>query len=316
MDRFVREPSSRAAAWIRQRSACRWMLVLMVFAYAMPLNAIADEAERSHGASPSSASASVCQRFVDVQWISSERSIGLADYQLINRVGNRSRVTALVDLGADRPKIDYSQMLTTDGQNDEVIAAGSAHGREIIRTWALSRGLRGDAIGFSGKQRSVRVERSSWEHAASLADKRRVVCVRYPDRRRAWIAELPSAQARYGDSLRQRHADATRHIAPADPMWPSLKQFAEAGVIDVNRDGLDDYPTLGVISWGGSYFLLRRSPDRQQDLDALSRLVLDGNGCSCKLDPPDALYLIADGQGILLNRSCNLSDLTGPSDGR
>lgn len=99
-------------------------------------------------------------------------------------------------------------------------------------------------------------------------------------------------------------------------MWPSLEQFAKAGVIDVNRDGLDDYPPLGVISWSGSYFLLRRSTDRQQDIDGLSRLVFDGNGRSCKLDPPDALYLIADGQDILLNRSCNLSDLTRPSDGK
>ena len=132
----------------------------------------------------------------------------------------------------------------------------------------------------------------------------------YPDRYRTWIIELPAAKTIYGSRTRQYFAEAVRNIPIADQMRPSLKLFAETGAIDVNYDGMYDYPSIGIISYEGAYFALRRRSNKEQELEEFGQMVFEGNGAVCELDPPDAIFLVAVGKDFYLNRKCNLTLLS------
>lgn len=255
----------------------------------------------------------ICDSYIDVRWISVDRSIGATTYDFVDNAGSTHHTRALVLLGGDRPKMDYQMNLVKLPYNEngpsEEVDARSPFGEEVIRSWKLLTGQRGDSISFSNKTQYFEAARINRDRPGSLAAGNRSVCMRYPDSRRVWIIELPSARTRYGAQLGQHFAEATRNIPKSDQMRPMLEWFAETGVIDVNYDGLDDYPSLGIYSYRGAYFPLRRSSDREQELEEFGKLIFEGNGLTCEMDPPDAIYLVADGPYVYLNRKCNLTQL-------
>ncbi len=257
-----------------------------------------------------------CDSFIEVHWISTARAIGATEYDLVDKAGRTRHVQALVHLGADRPKMNYRQTLiplpvdSGNGWPQRDVLARSQVGESVIRSWELTTGHRGGAIWFANGTQNLSVERDTWQFGESLAGGKKSVCMWYPDRSRAWIIELTSALERYGDRTKYRYAEVTRNIPESDTMRPSLERFAEAGVIDVNHDGLDDYPSLGILSYRGAYSTLRRSSDREQELEEFGRLVFGGSGATCEQDPPDAFFLVTDGPSVYLNRKCNLTQLS------
>ena len=307
---FLTKSTVKSKSTTRRPGLCAVMLVA-----ACTLSACDGdlEARNPTAAPPAPAPPTYCDDYVDVQWISRERSIGIAEYGRVDASGHARRVKALILLSGDRPKLDYKLALMklprVPGPS-ELIDVQSPTGREIIQTWDFHTGQQGDSIGFSKGGEYFSIEHVDAGGRTTLDAGQRSLCVHYPDGRRAWIAALPTARMRYGDGLEQKFTEAIRNIPKSDQMRPTLERFSDTGVIDVNHDGRFDYPSLGIYSYGDGYFLLRRKSDREQELDAFGTLVFEGNGAVCELDPPDAIYLVTDAMDVFLNRKCNLTQLS------
>lgn len=260
--------------------------------------------------------ARLCDDIIQVRWISAERAIGAADYDLTDRDGHTRHVKALVRLNGGVPVLDYRQALVA--QHDEVLRDAAVErglsraDEEVLRRWQFPHETRSGGMLFTDGTRYLQVNRDPWRFGESLAGGRRGVCIRYPDPRRTLIVELPDARHRHDDNaLRKRFAEVSRAFADGDALRPTFKAFARAGAIDVNRDGVDDYPSLGVLSYRGRYHALRRGSNREADLDNYIRRVFDGNGAWCEEDPPYGHFLVIEDGSVYLNGTCNLTRLTG-----
>ena len=290
-----------------------YSLQLPIMAIAIAVIAGCDGDARRQESARLDPAADVCQRYIHVNWLSVDRSIGAASYDLIDQEGKRRHVQALVFLGGHAPSLQHQQMLVPSPKTAGIseTRAQSLSGESIIRDWNIEYGLRGGAVGFSdGKGHAYRVEADAGGFKESVGQRESGVCIRFPDGHRTWIVEMPSARARYGDQLSRHFEEAVLSMPASDPMRPSLRKFAEAEVIDVNNDGLYDYPSLGILSYRGKYFALRRQSGSEQDLDRFGKVVFEGNGMTCELDPPDAIFIVADRGAFYINRKCNLTELS------
>jgi hypothetical protein len=267
----------------------------------------------------------ICDDFMQVNWISAERRIGTTRYELVKADGSRRSVEAVVHLDRYHPRIDYG-VLTSESDSIAENAAEPAGDQDIhresgeedisekdkavFRSWELQTGERGGAVRFTDGVHSLLLPVNIWAYGESLSGRTENVCIVYPDRDLAWIVETRDAKAVHEE---KELDDIFEKVARITPDWMgalSIGTFKRTAAIDVNRDGIDDYPEMGVFSYGNEYRLLTRMSRAETDLDNYGKLQFEGNGKICQQDPPDAFFLLADGKDVILNGTCNLTEIT------
>ena len=267
----------------------------------------------------------ICDDFIPVNWISAERRIGTTVYELVKDDGSRRFVEAVVRLGRRHPRIDYG-VLTSESDSAAENAAEPAadhdihhksgeediseRDKAILRSWESQTGERGGAVRFTDGIHSFLLPVNIWAYDESLSGKARNVCIAYPGRDLAWIVEARDAKAVHEESELNRIYEKVARIIPDRMGALSIGTFKRTAAIDVNRDGIYDYPEIGVFSYGDGYRLLTRMSRVEADLDNYGKLRFEGNGNICQQDPPDAFFLLTSGKDVILNGKCNLTEIT------
>lgn len=296
---------------------------VVVFSLLLPSISESD----AHGSSPydSSKRFAICDDFMSVNWISAERRIGTTRYELVKDDGSRRSVEAVVRLGRRHPRIDYG-VLTSESDSAAENAAEPAADHDIhrksgeeniserdkavLRSWELQTGERGGAVRFTDGVHSFLLPVNIWAYDESLSGKTRNVCIAYPGRDLAWIVEARDARAVHEESELNRIYEKVARIIPDWMGALSIDTFKRTAAIDVNRDGIYDYPEIGVFSYGDGYRLLTRKSRVEADLDNYVKLRFEGNGNICQQAPPDAFFLLTNGKDVILNGTCNLTEVT------
>lgn len=257
---------------------------------------------------------SMCDDFIEVEWISPARSIGLAKYDLIDSGGGRRSVAAIVYLDKNYPRVNYGGL--KEGVNpleghemktrNVSILREERGGLNIerdqalaIETWKFRPFKRNDgAMEFERGESAFLIYQNYWQANESLTGFSKVVCVLYPGLQQALIVELPIAANVYAD---RELARIYRNISASasdgsEKIWES--DFRRAGVLDVNGDGVDDYPGLGIYSSEGGY------------LRVATLLSAAGIDKGCKDLIEDSFFITTDGDDYFLNGTCGLKGLT------
>lgn len=256
----------------------------------------------------------VCEKNVPVEWISWERAIGLAAYSLVSGSGGKRDVNAVVYLDGNYPKIDYGGIdrdenpLTKweEGSGEISILRKGQDGIEIssdhkdsIRFWSFLPFERNDgALVFKKDGRTLLVYRNIWGFDESLANHSKVVCLAYPGGLKALILEMPQTVNVYGEKeLLGHYKDVVESLSEdSEKIWES--DFRKSSVMDLNGDGVDDYPSLGVYSIKGGY----------RSTASFLRMADVVEGCTDLVE--DSFFITTDGSDYFLNGTCSLKKLT------
>ncbi len=255
----------------------------------------------------------ICEKSVPVEWISRERAIGLAAYSLVNGSGGKRDVNAVVYLDKNYPKIDYGGIdrdenpltkweessgeisILRKGQDGIEISSDQ---KDSIRFWVFLPFNRNDgALTFKNNGRTLLIYRNIWDFDESLAGYSKVVCLAYPGDFKALLLEMPRAVNVYGEKeLLSHYRNVVDSLSKeTEKVWES--EFRKSSVIDLNDDGFDDYPSLGIYSDEGGY----------RSVDSFLRGA-DIEGCVDLVE--DSFFITTDGDDYFLNGTCSLKKLT------
>ncbi|MFV0885190.1 hypothetical protein ACNKH9_00500 [Metapseudomonas otitidis] len=256
----------------------------------------------------------VCEKNIPVEWISWERAIGLAAYSLVNGSGGKRDVNAVVYLDRNYPKIDYggidrdenpltkweeiSGEISILRKGQDGIDISSDH-KDSIRFWSFLPFERNDgALVFKKDGRTLLIYRNIWGFDESLANHSKVVCLAYPGGLKALILEMPRTVNVYGEKeLLGHYKDVVESLSEdSEKIWES--DFRKSSVMDLNGDGVDDYPSLGVYSIKGEY----------RSTASFLRMADVVEGCTDLVE--DSFFITTDGSDYFLNGTCSLKKLT------
>ncbi|WP_236214585.1 hypothetical protein [Metapseudomonas otitidis] len=256
----------------------------------------------------------VCEKNVPVEWVSRERAIGLATYSLVNGSGGKRDVNAVVYLDRNYPKIDYggidrdenpltkweeiSGEISILRKGQDGIDISSDH-KDSIRFWSFLPFERNDgALVFKRDGRTLLIYRNIWGFDESLANHSKVVCLAYPGGLKALILEMPRTVNVYGEKeLLGHYKDVVESLSEdSEKIWES--DFRKSSVMDLNGDGVDDYPSLGVYSIKGGY----------RSTASFLRMADVVEGCTDLVE--DSFFITTDGSDYFLNETCSLKKLT------
>lgn len=256
----------------------------------------------------------VCEKNIPVEWISWERAIGLVAYSLVNGSGGKRDVNAVVYLDRNYPKIDYggidrdenpltkweeiSGEISILRKGQDGIDISSDH-KDSIRFWSFLPFERNDgALVFKKDGRTLLIYRNIWGFDESLANHSRVVCLAYPGGLKALILEMPRTVNVYGEKeLLGHYKDVVESLSEdSEKIWES--DFRKSSVMDLNGDGVDDYPSLGVYSIKGEY----------RSTASFLRMADVVEGCTDLVE--DSFFITTDGSDYFLNGTCSLKKLT------
>lgn len=256
----------------------------------------------------------VCEKNVPVEWVSRERAIGLVTYSLVNGSGGKRDVNAVVYLDRNYPKIDYGGIdrdenplakweeslgeisILRKGQDGIEISSGQ---KDAIRFWGFLPFERNDgALTFKKNGHTLLIYRNIWAFDESLAGYSKVVCLAYPGGLKALILEMPRTVNVYGEKeLLGHYKDVVESLSEdSEKIWES--DFRKSSVMDLNGDGVDDYPSLGVYSIKGEY----------RSTASFLRMTDVVEGCTDLVE--DSFFITTDGGDYFLNGTCNLKKLT------
>lgn len=256
----------------------------------------------------------VCEKNVPVEWVSQERAIGLAAYSLVNGSGGKRDVNAVVYLDKNYPKIDYGGIdrdenpltkweesseeisILRKGQDGIDISSGQ---KDAIRFWNFLPFERNDgALTFKKDGHALLIYRNIWDFDESLAGYSKVVCLAYPGGLKALLLEMPRTVNVYGEKeLLNHYKDVVESLSEnSEKIWES--DFRESSVMDLNDDGVDDYPSLGIYSTKEGY----------RSTASFLRKADEVEGCIDLVE--DSFFITADGGDYFLNGTCNLKELT------
>ncbi|WCD83182.1 hypothetical protein [Pseudomonas sp. TUM22785] len=256
----------------------------------------------------------VCEKNVPVEWVSRERAIGLTAYSLVNGSGEKRDVEAMVYLDRNYPKIDYGGIdrnenpLTKWEEVSEEISILrkeqdgidiSSDQKDSIRFWGFLPFERNDgALTFKKDGRTLLIYRNIWEFDESLANHSKVVCLAYPGGLKALLLEMPRTVNVYGEKeLLGHYRDVVESLSESsEKIWES--DFRKSSVMDLNDDGVDDYPSLGIYSTKEGYrsaaYFLRKADVAEGCIDLVE----------------DSFFITTDGGDYFLNGTCSLKELT------
>lgn len=256
----------------------------------------------------------VCEKNVPVEWVSRERAIGLAAYSLVNGSGGKRDVNAVVYLDKNYPKIDYGGIdrdenpltkweesseeisILRRGQDGIDISSGQ---KDAIRFWNFLPFERNDgALTFKKDGHALLIYRNIWAFDESLAGHSKVVCLAYPGGLKALLLEMPRTVNVYGEKeLLNHYKDVVESLSEnSEKIWES--DFRESSVMDLNDDGVDDYPSLGIYSIKGGY----------RSTASFLRMTDVVEGCADLVE--DSFFITTDGSDYFLNGTCSLKKLT------
>ncbi|WP_435635595.1 hypothetical protein ACSC9U_09285 [Pseudomonas solani] len=256
----------------------------------------------------------VCEKNVPVEWVSRERAIGLTAYSLVNGSGEKRGVEAMVYLDRNYPKIDYGGIdrnenpLTKWEEVSEEISILrkeqdgidiSSDQKDSIRFWGFLPFERNDgALTFKKDGRTLLIYRNIWEFDESLANHSKVVCLAYPGGLKALLLEMPRTVNVYGEKeLLGHYRDVVESLSESsEKIWES--DFRKSSVMDLNDDGVDDYPSLGIYSTKEGY---RSAASFLRNADV-------AEGCIDLIE--DSFFITTDGGDYFLNGICSLKELT------
>lgn len=267
----------------------------------------------------------MCEKFLPVEWISPERAIGTTRYILIDQDGSQRTVDAIVYLDKGYPRLDYgaapspSELLTEweRSTSNITILTGrpertllSEQQKEAIRSWSFEPFLRRDgSMQFKNGNDIFLIPKNFWSSSESLEGHKKNICLLHPKNRRAWLIETPRVESIYMESEIENRYKEISPILPKEQPSYFISAFKKSSVIDVNGDGMKDYPGIGVYSFSGKYYRLFPITT-QEDFSHLGLYRFEANDALCEQYPPDSFFLETDGESYLLNGKCNLSRLT------
>ncbi|MFE1815817.1 hypothetical protein [Metapseudomonas otitidis] len=256
----------------------------------------------------------VCEKNVPVEWVSRERAIGLATYSLVNGSGGKRDVNAVVYLDRNYPKIDYGGIdrdenpltkweeslgeisILRKGQDGIEISSGQ---KDAIRFWSFLPFERNDgALTFKKDGHALLIYRNIWAFDESLAGYSKVVCLAYPRGLKALLLEMPRTVNVYGEKeLLGHYKDVVESLSEdSEKIWEG--DFRKSSVMDLNGDGVDDYPSLGIYSIKGGY----------RSTASFLRMTDVVEGCADLVE--DSFFITTDGGDYFLNGTCSLKKLT------
>lgn len=256
----------------------------------------------------------VCEKNVPVEWVSRERAIGLTAYSLVNGSGEKRDVKAMVYLDRNYPKIDYggidrneNPLTKWEEVSEEISILRKGQGgievssdqKDFIRFWDFLPFERNDgALTFKKNGRTLLIYRNIWEFDESLAGYSKVVCLAYPGGFKALLLEMPRTVNVYGEKeLLSHYKDVVGSLSEnSEKIWES--DFRESSVMDLNDDGVDDYPSLGIYSIKGGY----------RSVAYFLRMADVVEGCVDLVE--DSFFITTDGSDYFLNGTCSLKKLT------
>lgn len=256
----------------------------------------------------------MCDKFLNVEWISPERKIGVSRYMLYAKDGTPIRpINSLVFLSRYYPTLNYSGAYppdTVDRRNPNTVDIPGSSGRvflqewqkDAIRDWDFINGW-GDInyyeyqLEFCNEDRhciSIRYDSPEGE----LSQHTENVCIVYPDESRAWIYDFRDVGHEYTEQEQQ-------DLLVQFGLLGRYTYFKEAAVFDANGDGILDIPTGLYFSYQGETYHFEKYEQGRDD----EGWQFQGNGKVCHT-LISSFYITTDGKDYYLNNECNLSELT------
>jgi hypothetical protein len=248
----------------------------------------------------------MCDEFLPLKWLNPR--LGQVTYTLYTKTSQR-QVTRLVALGRYL-HIDYdiSEFLADPKQYQTLL--------EVINNGKTSMPVAADrqAIEMQWGEKTLSIEPDIQQVDETLGQHRKNVCVLFPDKSKAWLVEMRTAQATYNQAQIQQLMTALQD-SRSYPSYIDFYQVYEAilntALIDINGDGLDDFPLLGIYSYQGRYYRLVHGDDGPNG-DNFTTLVFPPKLNTCPQVPFDDLYITTSGTHFFLNLECDLTQVTSP----
>lgn len=196
-----------------------------------------------------------------------------------------------------------SGLLLSEGQKDS------------IRNWTFEPFLRRDgAMQFKSGNETFLISRIFLSASESLAGYVKNICLLHPDGARALLLEAPRVGSIYNDAEVKEKYENIKIVLPEGQPSYFVEAFKRSPAIDVNYDGMEDYPGVGVYSFDGRYSVLLPLSLKEDD-PGFGRYRFKATGKVCDPYPPDSFFLETDGESYFLNGKCNLTNLTRKGEG-
>lgn len=142
----------------------------------------------------------------------------------------------------------------------------------------------------------------------TYADNHQNVCILYPDNEFAWLVESADA----GNIYSQEEID--RGVEHLKKLYPDYKEewFRNLFVGDINHDGIADYYSRGsfIYSKNGSYQVIKKLGNGSDKDGSHMIFGTQNDHLSCKVYGKNGLNIITDGKNYLLDKQCNLTQLS------
>lgn len=238
---------------------------------------------------------SMCDEFLDVEWINREKMIGYSRYE-IDVKGEKKMLWSLVYLNDLYPR--YNIDLYTFKQSDQLrkVFEFVKNGRDISNNpaWLIME-YKGENITFYGG--------GGGTYSPSLTDNRQTVCITYPDNERVWIVEGKSVKQVYSE---QERDVLSKKIEETGGKF-SRERLESLWVLDVNFDGENDFILEQSLAyyWSEQVYQLKRIVEITK-----YRLLFPPINRECHIEIDGIYPLTTDGKNYYISNQCNITELT------
>lgn len=268
-----------------------------------------------------------CNEFLEVRWIAPKKRIGIVRFDMFDRQGIRTaqRVSGIIFLDDLRPTLDYSLALYREKIDGQQEAYKKANNKELAGLFmSIQSGVvdsskqDGLRITLPGKSiEFVTLSEASEELGGkpmptewSLSNYTKTICVAYPDKRLAWIVELPKVATSYSAEEAGKLFEKLKASLP-NAFPPEQTRFVIGEMIDVNADGVKDYVDTTLIYSNGESFVGAEPQWRTGADSKIGVWKFPNTGKECMIFPMNGhRNFTTDGKSVFSGFNCNLTSLT------
>lgn len=242
----------------------------------------------------------MCDDFLNVEWLDKENGYGYVEHDLYLSGNLLPPKKSLIYI--HEKKVDHMFDLNQYdkyGKLEKVLKGIRANKKYYSNLSAIP------AVDYEGGTAFF----SHYDYTKeTYADNHQNICIVYPDNEFAWLVESVDA----GNIYSQEEID--RGVEHLKKLYPDYREewFRNIFVGDINYDGIADYYSREsfIYSKNGSYQVIKKLGNGSDKEGSHIIFGTQNTDLTCKVYGNNGLNLITDGKNYLLDKQCNLTQLS------